>query len=257
MRSRGADRPEDGHDERRDPPAKSRRWGRARPENPAEEPVSGEELGWIADLRTAKQQRSNLGPGAADDAVPAPPMEEFPTGEHRGGRRAPEAGPPAGAPAEGRFRRSAETTAGQPVVPGGQQPVVPRSGNAPPAVPPPVADTPPQRPGPSPRYPNPASGGAHSADRDTTGSIPGPFHHSAPPSHPTPPSHSAPVPPSHSVPPSHPVPPPSVAGRVQPPQPGRVPPPGGAPAGRVPSPGPSPAAPAPAPEPPVPGRPDG
>ncbi|NIL59448.1 hypothetical protein HCB18_23015, partial [Salinispora arenicola] len=58
MKSRGADRPEDGTDERR----KGRRWGRGKAETTADEPLGGEEFGWIDDLRTAKAQRAELGP---------------------------------------------------------------------------------------------------------------------------------------------------------------------------------------------------
>ncbi|MBM0235763.1 hypothetical protein JNW91_30800, partial [Micromonospora sp. STR1_7] len=60
---------------------KGRRWGRGRAEAEPEEPVSGEEFGWIDDLRSAKQQRTELGPeGAAAEATgprggaPAPPI---------------------------------------------------------------------------------------------------------------------------------------------------------------------------------------
>ncbi len=75
MRARGSDRPDDGPDEGREPRAKGRRWGRGgRSDDVVEEPeVSGEELGWIADLRTAKEQRSDLGPGGADGPAPAEP----------------------------------------------------------------------------------------------------------------------------------------------------------------------------------------
>lgn len=70
MRSRGGDRPDEGADERRDPRAKARRWGRGRAAEPEpEEPVAGEEFGWIDDLRSAKQQRTELGP----DGAPAEP----------------------------------------------------------------------------------------------------------------------------------------------------------------------------------------
>ncbi|MBM0278874.1 hypothetical protein, partial [Micromonospora tarensis] len=70
MRSRGGDRPDEGPDERRDPRAKARRWGRGRAaEAEPEEPVAGEEFGWIDDLRSAKQQRTELGP----DGAPAEP----------------------------------------------------------------------------------------------------------------------------------------------------------------------------------------
>ena len=67
MKSRGSDRPEDGAEEQREPRAPRRRWGRGKSESVAEEPeVSGEELGWIADLRTAKEQQTELGPGGAE-----------------------------------------------------------------------------------------------------------------------------------------------------------------------------------------------
>ena len=70
MRSRGGDRPDEGPDERRDPRAKTRRWGRGRAAEPEpEEPAAGEEFGWIDDLRSAKQQRTELGP----DGAPAEP----------------------------------------------------------------------------------------------------------------------------------------------------------------------------------------
>ncbi|HYN93867.1 MAG TPA: hypothetical protein VES42_08460, partial [Pilimelia sp.] len=60
MRPRG-----DESDDQQEPTGgwgRGRRWGRGRPE-PAEEPVDGEELGWLADLRSAKAARSDLGPG--------------------------------------------------------------------------------------------------------------------------------------------------------------------------------------------------
>ncbi|PWR05218.1 hypothetical protein DKT68_28145, partial [Micromonospora acroterricola] len=86
MKSRGADRPDEGPDERRDPRAKGRRWGRGRAEAEPEEPVSGEEFGWIDDLRSAKQQRTELGP----DGAPAEPTRP------RGGAPVPPAGRPDG-----------------------------------------------------------------------------------------------------------------------------------------------------------------
>ncbi|MBQ0992296.1 hypothetical protein KBX08_19670, partial [Micromonospora sp. H61] len=87
MRSRGGDRPDEGPDERRDPRAKTRRWGRGRPAEPEpEQPAAGEEFGWIDDLRSAKQQRAELGP----DGAPAEPNRP------RGGMPpADPAGPPA------------------------------------------------------------------------------------------------------------------------------------------------------------------
>ena len=71
VRSRGADRPDEGPDERRDPRAKGRRWGRGRAEAEPEEPVAGEEFGWIDDLRSAKQQRGGLGPERGSAGQPA------------------------------------------------------------------------------------------------------------------------------------------------------------------------------------------
>ncbi|MFE7875069.1 hypothetical protein ACFUYE_32575, partial [Micromonospora humida] len=70
MTSRGGEQPQDGPDERREPRAKGRRWGRGRggDETPPE-PV-GEDFGWIDDLRTAKQQRTELGP----EGGPVPPV---------------------------------------------------------------------------------------------------------------------------------------------------------------------------------------
>lgn len=58
MKSRGADQPEESADRRR----KGRRWGRGKVEATAGEPGTGEEFGWIDDLRTAKAQRAELGP---------------------------------------------------------------------------------------------------------------------------------------------------------------------------------------------------
>ncbi|MEH1102351.1 hypothetical protein V6V16_24650, partial [Micromonospora sp. CPCC 205561] len=92
MRSRGSERPEDGPDERRDSRAKGRRWGRGKAEAEPEEPVSGEEFGWIDDLRSAKQQRTELGPGGAEPTPP--PGASTPPGPppHRG--PGPAAAPP-------------------------------------------------------------------------------------------------------------------------------------------------------------------
>ena len=68
MRSRGADRPDGDADQRNEQPGKSRRlFGRGRPEpvEPAE--VPREETGWLDDLRTAKEDRSAIGPGKPTD----------------------------------------------------------------------------------------------------------------------------------------------------------------------------------------------
>jgi integrin beta 3 len=58
---RGADRPDD--DQRND--SRSRRlFGRGRPEPVEPQDISQEETGWLDDLRTAKEQRAAIGPGA-------------------------------------------------------------------------------------------------------------------------------------------------------------------------------------------------
>ncbi|HEY7272594.1 MAG TPA: hypothetical protein VH502_07660, partial [Actinoplanes sp.] len=87
MRSRGADRPDDeaGRDEQ---PGRSRRlFGRARPEPPVPEEVPQEETGWLDDLRTAKAERTSIGPGVTSGEVrtgksrrvaPGPPDEPAP-----------------------------------------------------------------------------------------------------------------------------------------------------------------------------------
>ncbi|TDC31688.1 hypothetical protein, partial [Micromonospora sp. KC213] len=72
MTSRGGERPQDGPEERRDPRAKGRRWGRGRAEEAPPEPVA-EDFGWIDDLRTAKQQRGELGPDGEQPGAAPPP----------------------------------------------------------------------------------------------------------------------------------------------------------------------------------------
>ncbi|MFC0100416.1 hypothetical protein ACFFKH_23205, partial [Micromonospora marina] len=74
--ARGPERPADGPDERRDPRGKGRRWGRGRAEPELDPTVVGEELGWIDDLRTAKQQGGELGP---DEGGPAPRPDAEPS----------------------------------------------------------------------------------------------------------------------------------------------------------------------------------
>ncbi|PZF87598.1 hypothetical protein, partial [Micromonospora endophytica] len=69
MRSPGSERPEDGPDERR---GKGRRWGRGKSEAAREEPGGGEDLGWIDDLRSAKQQGGDLGPDGMPLSEPPP-----------------------------------------------------------------------------------------------------------------------------------------------------------------------------------------
>ena len=112
---RGADRPDGDADQRNEQPGKSRRlFGRGRPEPVEPEVVPTEETGWLDDLRTAKQDRSAIGPGKptdgkssksgktapAPDDVPddAPP---FLAADAEPAPRGPGAGPPArpGAPA--------------------------------------------------------------------------------------------------------------------------------------------------------------
>lgn len=70
MNPRGSERPEDGPEERRDARAKGRRWGRGRSDAEPEATSGGEDFGWIDDLRTAKQERSELGPGGAPAGGP-------------------------------------------------------------------------------------------------------------------------------------------------------------------------------------------
>ena len=66
MRSRGADRPDDDTGQRDEQPGRSRRlFGRARVEPPAPEEVPQEETGWLDELRTAKAERTSIGPGAS------------------------------------------------------------------------------------------------------------------------------------------------------------------------------------------------
>ncbi|MFD1085065.1 hypothetical protein [Micromonospora andamanensis] len=66
-----SDRPDEGPEARR---GKGRRWGRGKSEPVPEEPGGGEDFGWIDDLRSAKQQRAELGPdGVAGEPPAAPP----------------------------------------------------------------------------------------------------------------------------------------------------------------------------------------
>ncbi|MBF9132641.1 hypothetical protein I0C86_27345 [Plantactinospora sp. S1510] len=169
MKSRGSERGEDGHDERREPRGKGRRWGRGKPEPAAvpEEPeVSGEELGWIADLRTAKEQQADIGPAGGTSADPPvrPPSayDRLPElGPDSGGPTAPpgmdpaasaepvrgrggDAAPPPGAPVPD--RRAADSA--EPGLP--PRPGEPRPSAVPPGPPdrPPVVPAPPLgRPG--------------------------------------------------------------------------------------------------------------
>ena len=128
MRSRGSDRPEDGRDEQPDPPAKGRRWGRGgRADAPADPAVGGEEFGWIDDLRTAKQQRVDLGPG---DAGPAGGPGDRPPGPRR---EAPPAGPSGVEPPVGDPPRREPPAAG----PRGQSGAGERPGPGIPGAPPP------------------------------------------------------------------------------------------------------------------------
>ncbi|MET7835342.1 hypothetical protein ABZS44_21275, partial [Micromonospora sediminicola] len=98
--ARGPERPADGPDERRDPRAKGRRWGRGRAEAEPDPAVAGEEFGWIDDLRTAKQQRGELGP---EGETPAGPGPRSGAGPVPGPGRPPGPGaPPAPVPEPGR-----------------------------------------------------------------------------------------------------------------------------------------------------------
>ncbi|WP_236146073.1 hypothetical protein, partial [Verrucosispora sp. SN26_14.1] len=72
---KSSERPEDGQEERR---PKGRRWGRSKPEAAPEDPGPGEDFGWIDDLRSAKQQRGELGP----DAVSYTPLRAHATSAH-------------------------------------------------------------------------------------------------------------------------------------------------------------------------------
>ncbi|MEU4220100.1 hypothetical protein, partial [Actinoplanes sp. NPDC026623] len=63
MSRRGADRPDDDAEQA----GKSRRlFGRGRPEPVEPVEVPREETGWLDDLRSAKEERSAIGPGAAE-----------------------------------------------------------------------------------------------------------------------------------------------------------------------------------------------
>ena len=71
--------------------SRGRRWGRGgRPEDEQEQ-VSGEELGWLDDLRTAKAQRGSIGPGddqgPAGPPVPVPPAPAAPAPQSRAAQR--------------------------------------------------------------------------------------------------------------------------------------------------------------------------
>ncbi|BCB89040.1 hypothetical protein Psuf_063530 [Phytohabitans suffuscus] len=117
-----------------------KRWGRGKGEEPVDEPVSGEETGWLDDLRTAKEEGAAIGPGAAGASAYA----KLPTGDEDEDdadgwspappRRAEEpAGPSVPLP-------SAQRGQPAPFGPDGPAPVVPAPG-----VPPRVADRPTMR----------------------------------------------------------------------------------------------------------------
>ncbi|MEV4349586.1 hypothetical protein AB0J83_34425, partial [Actinoplanes sp. NPDC049596] len=65
MTPRGAERPDDDADLGNEQAGgrKGRRFGRGRPEPVEPVILPQEETGWLDDLRTAKQQRSAIGPG--------------------------------------------------------------------------------------------------------------------------------------------------------------------------------------------------
>ncbi len=169
MRSRGSDRGDDGHDERREPRGRGYRWGRGRPEEAPREPeVSGEELGWIADLRTAKERRGAIGP---DDADPAARPERLPGAPEPGrglsGTGIPEPAPWPRPAAERRPPDEPTPPFGARPRPGtGHQPR-PGSASTDPAAPRAAGVGPEERPGGrhlAPSTPTPGrSGGRHSA----------------------------------------------------------------------------------------------
>ncbi|MFB6397250.1 hypothetical protein AAFH96_29740, partial [Polymorphospora sp. 2-325] len=153
MRSRGSERPEDGSEEGRDARPKGRRWGRNRPEPAEPEQVSGEELGWIADLRTAREQRADIGPGGAEPTgprggAPEPFPGDLPPAARRG-EAAPESRSERGEPA-----LDPRSAAGPPPVRrAAPDPDATRTWSIPPGSMPP-ASTPPARPGEGPAHPD-------------------------------------------------------------------------------------------------------
>ncbi|HEX5202629.1 MAG TPA: hypothetical protein VFW27_22075, partial [Actinoplanes sp.] len=111
MNSRGAERPDDEADLRKDAGSrKGRRFGRGRAEPEVPEDVPQEETGWLDDLRTAKQQRGAIGPGTlAGETRPSksgrmapgpddhPDDEDLPFGGGAAGWQSPSGSFPSGA----------------------------------------------------------------------------------------------------------------------------------------------------------------
>ena len=64
MSRRGAERPDDDADQREQAGRSRRLFGRGRPEPVEPVEVPREETGWLDDLRSAKEDRSAIGPGA-------------------------------------------------------------------------------------------------------------------------------------------------------------------------------------------------
>ncbi|NGM11263.1 hypothetical protein ENC19_00495 [Verrucosispora sp. CWR15] len=106
---KSSDRPDEGPDARR---GKGRRWGRGRSEAAPEESAGGEDFGWIDDLRSAKQQRTELGPDGVAVEPPAaarrgperpgqePPVRPAPAPVNHPGPDGPVPPPPGRGPAE-------------------------------------------------------------------------------------------------------------------------------------------------------------
>ncbi|HEY8534437.1 MAG TPA: hypothetical protein VIL44_11320 [Micromonospora sp.] len=168
MRSRDPERPADGPDERRDSRGTVLRWRRGRGERESAPPMSQEELGWLTDLRIAKEQRVSIAPDDPDEDSVAPTSSGWRGGapdEPSSGRRAEPSGRHAapddagdvestgwrsgGRHAADRPRRGEPPTGAAPWTPYGRGPgalgdpssppesaggvpVVPKSGNAPP-----------------------------------------------------------------------------------------------------------------------------
>ncbi|HET6215099.1 MAG TPA: hypothetical protein VFE14_19705, partial [Micromonosporaceae bacterium] len=69
---------------------KGRRWGRAE-----EEQASQEDMGWLADLRQAREERADIGPGPATRPRDQPPdRDAAPAGRRTRRPAPPDGGPP-------------------------------------------------------------------------------------------------------------------------------------------------------------------
>lgn len=196
------------------PPARRRRRGRGERE-PADQPGGGEDLGWLADLRSAKEQRADIGPAGAVVPVPGLP-------QRRPSQPRPEFTPLSAPPSQGRHSaQEGQPRRSQPEPPRRSQPesagrVRAETAGRPPAGPPRAAAGSP----PAPRSP---VSGSPAIPRSPV-----------PPRSPAPPR--SPVPPRSSVPPGSlddrlPAPPRSPADRL--PAPPHSPAPTGSPAARA------------------------